>query len=53
MLKGMKIIICGYCGKMGQAVRKAAKNDPECEVVAGVDINPGQITSAAGDCTCL
>lgn len=39
MLKGMKIIICGYCGKMGQAVRKAAKNDPECEVVAGVDIN--------------
>ena len=39
MLKGMKIIICGYCGKMGQAVKKAAKNDPECEVVAGVDIN--------------
>lgn len=40
MLKSMKIIICGYCGKMGQAVRKAAKNDLDCEVVAGVDINP-------------
>lgn len=35
----MKIIICGYGGKMGQAVLKAAKNDFECEVVAGVDVN--------------
>ena len=35
----MKIIICGYSGKMGQAVMRAAKNDSECEVVAGVDIN--------------
>lgn len=36
----MKIIICGYGGKMGQAVLKAAKNDLDCKVVAGVDINP-------------
>ena len=33
----MKIIICGYNGKMGQAVKEIAKNCDDCDVVAGVD----------------
>ena len=33
----IKLILCGCMGRMGRAVRTAAENDPDCEIVAGVD----------------
>lgn len=34
----IKIIMNGYNGKMGRAICNLVANDPECEIVAGVDI---------------
>ena len=33
----IKIIICGFCGKMGGNVYEIAASDSDCEVVCGVD----------------
>ncbi len=35
----MKIIICGYNGKMGQAISNAVQKYTDCKVIAGVDIS--------------
>lgn len=34
----IKIIMNGYNGKMGRAICNIVANDPECEIVAGIDI---------------
>lgn len=36
----IKIIMHGCSGKMGQAICSLVEKDKECEIVAGVDINP-------------
>ena len=34
----IKVLLCGACGKMGNAVIKAAEASPDIKIVAGIDI---------------
>lgn len=36
----IKIIMHGYNGKMGKVICELVEKDKECEIVAGIDINP-------------
>ncbi|MCG8483337.1 MAG: 4-hydroxy-tetrahydrodipicolinate reductase [Clostridia bacterium] len=51
----MKVIIHGINGKMGNTLKKLIVNDPEIEIVAGIDSFPGENTfpvfSSAQECT--
>ena len=35
-----KIVLCGACGKMGRAVADVISARDDCEIIAGVDLNP-------------
>lgn len=51
-----KIIMHGCNGKMGQVITDICNNDPECEIVAGIDIsdhiktNPYPVFKTVGEC---
>ncbi|MBP5454717.1 MAG: 4-hydroxy-tetrahydrodipicolinate reductase [Lachnospiraceae bacterium] len=51
-----KIIMHGCTGKMGQVITDLCKDDPECEIVAGIDIsdhiktNPYPVFKTVGEC---
>ena len=51
-----KIIMHGCNGKMGQVITDICKNDPECEIVAGIDIsdhiktNPYPVFKTVAEC---
>lgn len=51
-----KIIMHGCNGKMGQVITDICKDDPECEIVAGIDIsdhiktNPYPVFKTVGEC---
>ncbi len=51
----MKVIIHGINGKMGNTLKKLIVNDPEIEIVAGIDSFPGEnafpVFSSAQECT--
>lgn len=34
----LKFILSGCCGKMGRVITQIIENDPDCEIIAGVDI---------------
>lgn len=35
-----KIVLCGACGKMGRAVADVISARDDCEIIAGIDLNP-------------
>lgn len=37
-----RVILCGCCGAMGRMITGLAKDDPEVEIVAGVDVRPSR-----------
>ncbi len=39
----VRIILCGACGKMGGTVLSLLENDPQAQVVCGVDLFPREI----------
>ena len=41
-----KVIMNGCNGKMGQCITEICKDDPEIEIVAGIDVNTINIANA-------